>query len=199
MAPEAAVEPGVREFHASQPTRVVVGSGIAERVGSYATSYGERALLVTGESHARTSGLLARVQASLHAEGVASELLQPAANAMRIALHPRGMAPRILNLPEWSGHLLHVLARRAEAEGDPDLRALHDELAALPGIDPMPPSPAAGVVVPLRLRAGDGGELTFLSTTSRFGTALDVTLAGLWIEAFYPADDATAEALRVTA
>ena len=45
----------------------------------------------------------------------------------------------------------------------------------------------------------DGGELTFLSTTSRFGTALDVTLAGLWIEAFYPADDATAEALRVTA
>jgi transcriptional regulator with XRE-family HTH domain len=132
-------------------------------------------------------------------EGVASELLQPAANAMRIALHPRGMAPRILNLPEWSGHLLHVLARRAEAEGDPDLRALHDELAALPGIDPMPPSPAAGVVVPLRLRAGDGGELTFLSTTSRFGTALDVTLAGLWIEAFYPADDATAEALRVTA
>lgn len=48
------------------------------------------------------------------------------------------MAPRILNLPERSGHLLHVL-----------------------------------------------------------GTALDVTLAGLWIEAVHPADHATAEALRV--
>jgi hypothetical protein len=108
------------------------------------------------------------------------------------------MAPRILNLPEWSGHLLQVLRRRAEAEGDPELEALHDELAALPGVELAPPTTgaAAGVVVPLRLRAADGGTLTFLSTTSRFGTALDVTLAGLWIEAFYPADDATAAALR---
>ena len=131
-------------------------------------------------------------------DGVSPGLLRPPANAMRIALHPDGMAPRILNLPEWSGHLLHVLRRRAEAEGDPELEALHDELAGLPGIHPAPPAggAAAGVVVPLRLRAPDGGALTFLSTTSRFGTALDVTLAGLWIEAFYPADDATAAALR---
>ena len=133
-------------------------------------------------------------------DGVAPKLLQPPANAMRIALHPDGMAPRILNLPEWSGHLLQVLRRRAEAEGAPELTALHDELAALPGVELAPPTTgaAAGVVVPLRLRSADGGgELTFLSTTSRFGTALDVTLAGLWIEAFYPAADATAEALRV--
>jgi transcriptional regulator with XRE-family HTH domain len=132
-------------------------------------------------------------------EGVAPSLLQPPANAMRIALHPDGMAPRIANLQEWSGHLLHVLRRRAEAEGDPELAALHDELAGLPGVDPGQAAPGggAGVVVPLRLRAADGGggELTFLSTTSRFGTALDVTLAGLWIEAFYPADEATAAAL----
>jgi transcriptional regulator with XRE-family HTH domain len=134
-------------------------------------------------------------------EGVAPELLQPPANAMRIALHPDGMAPRILNLPELSGHVLHNLRRRAEAEGDRDLEALHDELAALPGVDPSPPAagPGAGVVAPLRLRAADGGELVFISTTSRFGTALDVTLAGLWIEAFYPADEATAEALRAAA
>jgi hypothetical protein len=64
--------------------------------------------------------------------------------------------------------------------------------------DPAPPAAGAGagVVVPLRLRPAGGAELTFLSTTSRFGTALDVTLAGLWIEAFYPADEATAAALR---
>jgi transcriptional regulator with XRE-family HTH domain len=131
-------------------------------------------------------------------DGVAPELLQPPANAMRIALHPRGMAPRILNLAELSGHLLHALRRRAEAEGDAELQALHDELAAFPGVDTTTPAggATAGVVVPLRLRAPAGGELTFLSTTSRFGTALDVTLAGLWVEAFYPADDATAEALR---
>ena len=71
-------------------------------------------------------------------DGVSPGLLQPPANAMRIALHPDGMAPRILNLPEWSGHLLHVLRRRAEAEGDPELEALHDELAGLPGIHPGP-------------------------------------------------------------
>src|SRR5438874_3787207 len=34
-------------------------------------------------------------------EGVAPELLEPPANALRVALHPDGMAPRVLNLEEW--------------------------------------------------------------------------------------------------
>jgi hypothetical protein len=52
------------------------------------------------------------------------------------------------------------------------------------------------IVLPLRLRAAGGAELTFLSTTATFGAAVDVTLAELWLEAFYPADEATARALR---
>ena len=39
-------------------------------------------------------------------------------------------------------------------------------------------------------------ELRFFSTVATFGTAVDVTLAELSIEAFFPADAVTAEALR---
>ena len=55
---------------------------------------------------------------------------------------------------------------------------------------------AAGeVAVPLQLRAG-GAVLSFLSTMTTFGTATDITLAELSIESFFPADAATAEAVR---
>jgi MmyB-like transcription regulator ligand binding domain len=49
--------------------------------------------------------------------------------------------------------------------------------------------------VPLRLRHADL-ELAFLSTRTSFGTAVDVTVAELSIESFFPADPATAEAMR---
>ena len=52
-----------------------------------------------------------------------------------------------------------------------------------------------GVVVPLQL-ATPAGTLSFLSTTTVFGTPVDVTLSELAIEAFFPADAATAEAVR---
>ena len=40
------------------------------------------------------------------------------------------------------------------------------------------------------------GPLSFISTVTTFGTALDLTAAELSIEAFLPADDATAKALQ---
>ena len=59
-----------------------------------------------------------------------------------------------------------------------------------------PPDLEAGAIaVPLRLRH-DGGELSFISTVTTFGTALDVTVSELSIESFFPADAATAEAVR---
>ncbi len=67
---------GVREFHASQPTGIVVGSGIVDRSGSYAASFGMRALVVVGEASARARGLLGRVEASLASQGVTLELLE---------------------------------------------------------------------------------------------------------------------------
>ena len=40
------------------------------------------------------------------------------------------------------------------------------------------------------------GTLNFISTTTVFGTPIDVTLSELAIEAFFPADEQTAQALR---
>jgi hypothetical protein len=112
---------------------------------------------------------------------------------LRLSLHPDGLAPRILNLPQWRRHVLHRLHREAHLTGDPQLRALHAELAALPGgTDRTPPD---GIAVPLRVRAGDD-VLSFLSTVTTFGTAVDLTAAELSIEAFLPADPHTAEVLR---
>jgi transcriptional regulator with XRE-family HTH domain len=127
-------------------------------------------------------------------ESVAPELLEPPANALRIALHPQGMAPRTLNLEEWSAHLLHQLRREAALTADPELRRLHDELAGYPGVSLEPPRDEAStgaIVVPLRLQVADR-ELAFFSTISTFGSAVDITLDELMIEAFYPANAATA-------
>jgi transcriptional regulator with XRE-family HTH domain len=131
-------------------------------------------------------------------DGVAPHLLEPPANALRATLHPEGMAPRIVNLAEWSAHLLHLVRRRAATTGDEELRRLHAELAAYPGGDSGAPRAAsldAEIVLPLRLRTA-GGVLSFLSTQTTFGTAADITVEELSIEAFYPTHAATAAALR---
>jgi transcriptional regulator with XRE-family HTH domain len=130
-------------------------------------------------------------------EGAAPELLEPPVNVLRLSLHPDGLAPRILNLHQWRTHLLDRLAREATASGDPALGVLHAELAAYPAGEPGPElDPGfADIAVPLRLRRG-GRELVFLSTATTFGTAVDVTVAELSIESFFPADALTAEAMR---
>ena len=127
-------------------------------------------------------------------DGVAPELLAPPANALRVTLQPDGMAPRIVNLPEWSAHLLHRLRRQAALTADPVLDRLHEELSAYPGVSieaPPEEGSANRIVLPLRLRTGDR-ELAFFSTISTFGTAAEITLDELMIEAFYPANAATA-------
>ena len=125
--------------------------------------------------------------------GVDPDLLEPPVNVLRLGLHPHGLARRVLDLPQWRTHLLTRLAREAHLTADAGLAALHRELAALPdGTDRRLPD---GIAVPLRLRHRDG-VLSFLSTVTTFGTAVDLTAAELSIEAFLPADAATAEALR---
>src|SRR5215218_8915539 len=129
--------------------------------------------------------------------GAAAHLLEPPVNVLRLSLHPEGLAPRIANLAEWRAHLLDRLGREAVASGDPALAALHEELAAYPCDEPAysPDLEAGAIAVPLRLRH-EGGELSFISTVTTFGTALDVTVAELSIESFFPADEATAAFLR---
>jgi hypothetical protein len=130
--------------------------------------------------------------------GCAPALLEPPANALRLALHPDGMAPRIVNLAQWRGHLLTQLRHRAGALGDQRLLELHDELLDYPG-GTDETFPAGDVVLPLRYRNGDqegDRELALFSISARVSTATDVTVEELAIESFYPADAATASAFR---
>jgi hypothetical protein len=127
-------------------------------------------------------------------DGVAPHLLERP-NALRIAVHPEGLAPRIRNLGQWRHHLIERLRREAAVSGSSELSALLAEVEAYPGgLDET--RDLGGVAVPLELYTSDGQLLTFLSTVTTFGTALDLTAAELSIEAFLPADEPTAAALR---
>lgn len=132
--------------------------------------------------------------AAILLDGVAAHLLaQP--NALRISLHPDGLAPRIRNLAQWRHHVIGRLRRESAVSGSARSAELLVEIEAYPGgLDAS--TDLGGVVVPLELDGPSGQILTFLSTVTTFGTALDLTAAELSIEAFLPADDATAEALR---
>uniref|UniRef100_UPI0038BD8C0A helix-turn-helix domain-containing protein n=1 Tax=Paraburkholderia bannensis TaxID=765414 RepID=UPI0038BD8C0A len=128
-------------------------------------------------------------------------LLTAPVNALRLSLHPEGIAPRIVNWHAWRAHLLARLQRQIEASADSTLVELHDELAAYPAppdVEAAPVEPMRHhIAVPLRVRTAIG-ELSFYSTTTVFGTPVDITLSELAIEAFFPADTQTAEALRRT-
>jgi transcriptional regulator with XRE-family HTH domain len=125
--------------------------------------------------------------------GCSAELLSPPVNVLRLSLHPDGMAPRIRNLAEWRAHVLERLDRQARNTGAADLRELHTELLGYPGGLSEAPR-ASDVVVPLRL-THERGELAFFSISAVFGTPLDVTVAELAIESFFPADDRTSAIL----
>jgi transcriptional regulator with XRE-family HTH domain len=132
--------------------------------------------------------------------GADPALLRPPVNVLRLSLHPDGLAPRIANLAEWRAHLLARLRRQIEITADKVLIDLANELASYPAprtTRPLPPPDRdlAGVVVPFQLVA-DGGILSFFSTTTIFGTPVDITLSELALESFFPATDATADALR---
>ena len=147
-------------------------------------------------------------------EGVSPALLEPPLNAMRITLHPQGLAPRIRNFTEWRGHLLHQMRRQLAPLRSAPLRALYEEVAAYPPPASDRPLPASGsrtsagtedtsagteeaprpfalpMVVDVR-----GRELSFLSTVATFNTPLDITVSELAVETFLPADGETAAAL----
>jgi transcriptional regulator with XRE-family HTH domain len=129
--------------------------------------------------------------------GVPPELLRPPINVLRVILHPDGLSERIVNLGQWSEHLVDRLDRQIAVSHAPDLVGLATELRTFPGVR----TPSAGTTVadrlfvPLVLRRNDGDELRFFSTVATFGTALDITVQELAIESFFPADEATAAAL----
>lgn len=129
-------------------------------------------------------------------DGVDAMLLTEPLNALRVSLHPRGVAPRIENLAQWRAHALARVARDVEVSADPALAALLAELREYPGgeVD-LSAEDFNGVVVPLRLRTPTG-TLSMFTTTTVFGSAVEITLSELVLEAFYPADEFTATAFR---
>src|SRR5690606_33110886 len=127
--------------------------------------------------------------------GVAAELLAPPLNVLRLSLHPQGLAPRILNLGQWRAHLLMRLRRDLEVSADQQLAALLEELSGYPAPRDGEDVPSDAVLVPLRLRT-ELGELRLVSTTTVFGTPVDVTLAELALETLLPADAASAALLH---
>ncbi|NUU01857.1 helix-turn-helix domain-containing protein [Herbaspirillum robiniae] len=136
-------------------------------------------------------------------QGVDPRLLQGPVNVLRLSLHPRGVAPAIVNLKQWRAHLLHRLAHQAQQTADPFLSALLDELSSYPDENGFSAGqPAHGeidaIAVPLQLHApgAPGERLSLISTTMVFGTPQDITLSELAVETFLPADGGTAEALR---
>ena len=136
-------------------------------------------------------------------DGVDGALLKPPVNVLRLTLHADGLAPRIVNLPEWRAHLLSRLRQQVDATADPVLSALLKELSSYP--EPSGPAAArspdrdyAGIVVPFELTT-PAGTLALFGTTTVFGTPVDITLSELAVESFFPADAATAEALRAAA
>ncbi|MFD3437810.1 helix-turn-helix domain-containing protein [Streptomyces sp. NPDC058685] len=135
-------------------------------------------------------------------DGLPEHLLTPPLNAMRITLHPEGLAPKIRNLREWRGHLLAQMERQIALARSTELRELYDEVAAYPVPDPpatepppADPAPAPVLALPLRIEH-EGRVLSFVSTISTFNTPMDVTVAELAIETLLPADPATVKYLQ---
>ncbi|WP_432097571.1 helix-turn-helix domain-containing protein [Streptomyces sp. bgisy100] len=140
-------------------------------------------------------------------DGIPHHLLEPRPNVYRLALHPEGLAARVVNLGEVRDLFLERLRRQVDATGDGDLRVLYEEVSrypAPPGPEPdsspdpsastPDPSAPAPIQVPLRLRTPHG-ELSLFSTMATFGAPADVTLSELAIELFYPLDAFTTEVL----
>ncbi|MGH3311058.1 MAG: helix-turn-helix domain-containing protein [Streptomyces sp.] len=152
------------------------------------------ALVVDGTYHV----LAANRGIGLLLDGVAPHLLEPPLNAMRITLHPEGLAPRIRNLREWRGHLLRQMERQLALLRSERLRALYEEVAAFP----VPPGgeETAGQDSPFALPMvieQAGRRLSFLSTIATFNTPADVTVSELAVETFLPADPETVKNLQL--
>jgi transcriptional regulator with XRE-family HTH domain len=131
---------------------------------------------------------------------ISPELLEPPMNVVRASLHPSGLSKFILNFDEYAAHVIERLRRQLAATSDPGLGALLDEVSGYPdvaqaigGVAVLPP-PAA--VLPMHFRLDDGTELRFFSTMTVFGSPLDVTIAELAIESFFPADEVTSSLFR---
>jgi transcriptional regulator with XRE-family HTH domain len=132
-------------------------------------------------------------------EGCATDLLRKPVNAVRLILHPLGMGPRIVNFVEWRAHTITVLRQQLETRPDPVVQALLTEVMSYPapsaGVAPLDSEGPQRYATPLQI-ATRLGTVSFLNTTTIFGTPTDVTLSELALEMLFPADEATIAIVR---
>lgn len=126
------------------------------------------------------------------------ELLEPPVNILRVGLHPRGLAPQLVNLGEWRAHFLERLSRQVAVTGDHELAALLEEIAGYPRSDDGDPTGRrqSEILGPLKVRAPDGTELSFFGMFATFDTPFEVTTSELAMELMFPTDRKTANALE---
>jgi hypothetical protein len=145
--------------------------------------------------------VLANRAASGLLNGLPAAVVGPRQNVFRLCLHPDGLARRTLNFPQWSAYLLGQMQRTLTLTGDAELQRLTDEISSYPNLRAARAQPAAAasedpaLLVPLRLQS-DAGELSLFTTLTTFGTPLDITLAELAVELFFPADAPSESLLR---
>jgi transcriptional regulator with XRE-family HTH domain len=130
-------------------------------------------------------------------EGVDASLLVPPVNVLRVALHPRGLAPRVLNFAEWGRHIAEMMQRDVSRRPDPAQSELLTELKGYldDNVSVEQSSYYTGLAMPLQL-ASPAGNLTLLTAVTSFSTAVDVTIAELRLETFLPADADTSARLE---
>lgn len=125
------------------------------------------------------------------------ELLGPPINMVRLGLDPRGLARHIVNLADVRRVLRNRITRQLAKAPDAELDALYTTWLA-PGSedsDEVEHPIGSEVVTPMIFRFG-GRDLRLFSTTTTFGTPLDITLDEIAIESYYPADPETAAHFR---
>jgi transcriptional regulator with XRE-family HTH domain len=131
--------------------------------------------------------------------GVHASLLQPPMNVLRLSLDPSGLAPNIINLAQWRAHLFERLSQQIAATADPALVSLLAELRSLPAGENEQEEHVQGehlgIAVPFKFRS-PFGVLSFISTTTIFGSPVDITLQELALETFYPLDEFTKQAMQ---
>lgn len=126
---------------------------------------------------------------------ISPKLLEPPANVLRLSLHPEGLAPKIVNFNEWRNHILRRLKKQAEDTGDTRLEELFNELSKYKKNNRKSEKSLESnpqIIIPLQIKT-KFGVLSFISTTTVFGTPVDVTVSEIALETFFPADAATQE------
>ncbi len=127
----------------------------------------------------------------------------PRPNMIRMICHPDGFRRLLVNWAEIVAETLTRVDAEIARDANPKRRALRDEVLAYPDVAAARAAAASHgtppLMIPVSLRTPEGGVLELMSTIATLGTAEDITLRELRIEAFYPVDPAVEAQARAGA